>query len=71
MLLFHERIIFNRADYYSIPEDMATSSANGCLKYQYFKKSEVTIREEQGYEIERPLYCFIKKLKITINSIFM
>jgi trans-2,3-dihydro-3-hydroxyanthranilate isomerase len=50
---------------------MATSSANGCLKYQYFKKSEVTIREEQGYEIERPLYCFIKKLKITINSIFM
>lgn len=53
------------ADYYGIPEDAATGSANGCLasylvKYQYFKKSEINIRVEQGYEIERPSLLFLK-----------
>ena len=53
------------ADYYGIPEDAATGSANGCLasylvKYQYFKKSEINLRVEQGYEIERPSLLFLR-----------
>ncbi|WP_428912278.1 PhzF family phenazine biosynthesis protein [Niallia sp. Krafla_26] len=53
------------ADYYGIPEDAATGSANGCLasylvKYQYFKKSTINIHVEQGYEIERPSRLFLK-----------
>ena len=39
------------ADYYGIPEDAATGSANGCLayylvKYQYFKKSKINTRNK-------------------------
>jgi trans-2,3-dihydro-3-hydroxyanthranilate isomerase len=46
-------------DAYGIPEDPATGSGNGCLagylsKYQYFGKSLVKARVEQGYEIGRP-----------------
>ena len=53
------------AAYYGIPEDSATGSANGCLasylvKYRYFEKSEINIRVEQGYEIERPSLLFLK-----------
>jgi trans-2,3-dihydro-3-hydroxyanthranilate isomerase len=53
------------ADYYGIPEDAATGSANGCLasylvKYKYFKKSKINIRVEQGYEIQRPSLLFLK-----------
>jgi trans-2,3-dihydro-3-hydroxyanthranilate isomerase len=53
------------ADYYGIPEDAATGSANGCLatyivKYQYFQKSKINIRVEQGYEIDRPSLLFLK-----------
>ncbi|HZG70285.1 MAG TPA: PhzF family phenazine biosynthesis protein, partial [Chondromyces sp.] len=53
------------ADYYGIPEDAATGSANGCLasylvKYQYFNKSEINISVEQGYEIKRPSLLFLK-----------
>lgn len=53
------------ADYYGIPEDAATGSANGCLaaylvKYEYFKKSKINIRVEQGYEIQRPSLLFLK-----------
>ncbi|MGX9134197.1 PhzF family phenazine biosynthesis protein [Rummeliibacillus sp. JY-2-4R] len=53
------------ADYYGIPEDAATGSANGCLasylvKYKYLKKSKIYIRVEQGYEIERPSLLFLK-----------
>jgi len=53
------------ADYYGIPEDAATGSANGCLasylvKYRYFEKDEISIRVEQGYEIERPSLLFLK-----------
>ena len=64
------------ADYYGIPEDAATGSANGCLasylvKYQYFEKSEINIRVEQGYEIERPSLLFLKASddngKINVN----
>jgi trans-2,3-dihydro-3-hydroxyanthranilate isomerase len=64
------------AEYYGIPEDAATGSANGCLssylvKYQYFKKSEINIRVEQGYEIKRPSLLFLKASddngKINVN----
>lgn len=53
------------ADYYGVPEDAATGSANGCLaaylvKYRYFGNSEINIRVEQGYEIERPSLLFLK-----------
>ncbi|OES45445.1 PhzF family phenazine biosynthesis protein [Domibacillus iocasae] len=53
------------ADYYGVPEDAATGSANGCLasylvKYRYFEKSEISIRVEQGYEIKRPSLLFLK-----------
>jgi len=45
-------------DYYGIPEDPATGSANGCLaayliKNDYFGKKKINIRVEQGYEIGR------------------
>ncbi|MDH7512380.1 MAG: PhzF family phenazine biosynthesis protein [Clostridiales bacterium] len=47
------------ADYYGVPEDPATGSANGCLagylaKYRYFGSPQVNVRVEQGYEIGRP-----------------
>ena len=47
------------ADYYGIPEDPATGSANGCLagwlvKNRYFGKDSIDIRVEQGIEISRP-----------------
>nr|WP_304216331.1 PhzF family phenazine biosynthesis protein [Fredinandcohnia onubensis] len=53
------------ADYYGIPEDAATGSSNGCLaaylvKYKYFRKNEINIRVEQGYEIGRPSLLFLK-----------
>jgi len=45
-------------DYYGIPEDPATGSANGCLaaylvKTDYFGKKKIDIKVEQGYEIGR------------------
>ena len=47
------------ADYYGVPEDPATGSANGCLAgylahYRYFGGSGIAIRVDQGYEIRRP-----------------
>jgi trans-2,3-dihydro-3-hydroxyanthranilate isomerase len=56
------------ADYYGIPEDAATGSANGCLasylvKYKFFDKSKINIRVEQGYEIERPSLLFLKAVE--------
>jgi len=53
------------ADYYGVPEDPATGSANGCLagylvKYRYFEKNQIDIRVEQGYEIGRPSLLFLK-----------
>lgn len=52
------------ADYYGIPEDPATGSANGCLagylvKHRYFGKDRINIRVEQGYEIGRPSLIFL------------
>ncbi|MFX1511738.1 MAG: PhzF family phenazine biosynthesis protein [Promethearchaeota archaeon] len=53
------------ADWYGVPEDPATGSANGCLagylaKYRYFGKDIIDIRVEQGYEINRPSLLFLK-----------
>jgi trans-2,3-dihydro-3-hydroxyanthranilate isomerase len=53
------------ADYYGIPEDPATGSANGCLagylvKYRYFKEDKINISVEQGYEINRPSLLYLR-----------
>jgi len=53
------------ADYYGVPEDPATGSANGCLagylvKHRYFEKDQINIRVEQGYEIGRPSLLLLK-----------
>ena len=53
------------ADYYGVPEDPATGSANGCLagylvRHRYFGKDRIDIRVEQGYEIGRPSLLLLK-----------
>jgi trans-2,3-dihydro-3-hydroxyanthranilate isomerase len=55
-------------DYYDIPEDPATGSANGCLagylvKHRYFGESRINVRVEQGYEIGRPSLLYLKAEK--------
>jgi trans-2,3-dihydro-3-hydroxyanthranilate isomerase len=52
-------------DYYDIPEDPATGSANGCLagylvKHRYFGDEPINVRVEQGYEIGRPSLLYLK-----------
>ncbi len=47
------------ADYYGIPEDPATGSANGCLaaylvKHRYYETAAINVHVEQGYEMGRP-----------------
>ena len=47
------------ADFYGVPEDPATGSANGCLagylaQHNYFRQKTFDIRVEQGYELHRP-----------------
>jgi trans-2,3-dihydro-3-hydroxyanthranilate isomerase len=51
-------------DYFGIPEDPATGSANGCLagyllKHQYFKTDRLNVRVEQGYEVGRPSLLYL------------
>ncbi|MFX1287633.1 MAG: PhzF family phenazine biosynthesis protein, partial [Promethearchaeota archaeon] len=53
------------ADFYGVPEDPATGSANGCLaaylvKHDYFGKNRIEIRVEQGYEIGRESLLLLK-----------
>jgi len=53
------------ADYYGVPEDPATGSANGCLagylvRHRYYGKDRINIRVEQGYEIGRPSLLLLK-----------
>ena len=53
------------ADYFGVPEDPATGSANGCLaaylvKHRYFQKDKIDIRVEQGYEIGRPSLLYLR-----------
>ena len=52
-------------DYFGIPEDPATGSANGCLagylvKNRYFGTSEIDVCVEQGYEIGRPSLLYLR-----------
>lgn len=63
-------------DFYQVPEDPATGSANGCLagylvKQRYFGNEKIDIRVEQGYEIGRPSKLYLraeeKNGKIEIN----
>lgn len=56
------------ADGLGVPEDPATGSANGCLaaylvEYEYFGKSAIDVRVEQGYEIGRPSLLLLKAEK--------
>ena len=53
------------ADYYGVPEDPATGSANGCLasylvRYKYFGSEKVNVRVEQGYEVGRPSLLLLR-----------
>lgn len=53
------------ADYFGVPEDPATGSANACLagylvKHRYFESAHIDIRVEQGYEIGRPSLLYLK-----------
>jgi len=53
------------ADYYGVPEDPATGSANGCLagylvKHSYFQSNRIDVRVEQGYEVGRPSLLFLR-----------
>jgi trans-2,3-dihydro-3-hydroxyanthranilate isomerase len=52
-------------DYLGIPEDPATGSGNGCLagylvKQRYFGKTDIDVRVEQGYEVDRPSLLLLK-----------
>lgn len=56
------------ADYFGVPEDPATGSANGCLAgylvhYSYFGEESINLRVEQGYEIGRPSLLLLKAEK--------
>lgn len=56
------------ADYFGVPEDPATGSANGCLagylvEYLYFGEAQIDLRVEQGYEIGRPSLLLLKAQK--------
>jgi trans-2,3-dihydro-3-hydroxyanthranilate isomerase len=53
------------ADYYGVPEDPATGSANGCLagylvEHRYFDTDSIDVQVEQGYEIRRPSLLYLR-----------
>jgi trans-2,3-dihydro-3-hydroxyanthranilate isomerase len=52
-------------DYYGVPEDPATGSANGCLaawlvRHRYTGAANIDLRVEQGYEIGRPSLLLLR-----------
>jgi trans-2,3-dihydro-3-hydroxyanthranilate isomerase len=52
-------------DYYAVPEDPATGSANGCLcawlvRHRFFGRPDFAVRTEQGIEIGRPSELFLE-----------
>ena len=52
-------------DYFGIPKDPATGSANGCLagylvKYRYFNENKIDVRVEQGFEIGRHSHLYLR-----------
>ncbi len=56
------------ADYYGVPEDPATGSANGCLaeylvEHGYFDTDRINVQGEQGYEIGRPSLLYLRAEK--------
>lgn len=58
----HARVF---CDYYAVPEDPATGSANGCLcawltRHRYFGRPDFAISVEQGIEIHRPSELFLE-----------
>ncbi|MEC1260351.1 PhzF family phenazine biosynthesis protein [Bacillus swezeyi] len=65
---YHEKNDINArvfCDCFSVPEDPATGSAVGdlagyLLHHRYFDKSQISIRAEQGYEINRPSLLYIE-----------
>ncbi len=72
----HARVF---VDYYGIPEDPATGSANSCLagylvKYGYFGENRIDVRVEQGYAIGRPSLLLLRaedtagELKIQVGG---
>jgi trans-2,3-dihydro-3-hydroxyanthranilate isomerase len=53
------------ADYYGVPEDPATGSANSCfaaylVKHRYFGADPIDVRVEQGYELGRPSLIYLR-----------
>ena len=61
----HARVF---TEYFGVPEDPATGSANGCLagyllRYEYFGSRELNIRVEQGFEIGRNAILFLSGSK--------
>lgn len=53
------------ADYFGVPEDPATGSANGCLagylaRHRYLGSDDVDARVEQGCEIGRPSRLYLR-----------
>ncbi|HNS22819.1 MAG TPA: PhzF family phenazine biosynthesis protein [Sedimentisphaerales bacterium] len=52
-------------DYYGVPEDPATGSANSCfaaylVKHHYFGSDRIDICVEQGYEMGRPSRVYLR-----------
>ena len=52
-------------DYYDVPEDPATGSANGCLcawlvRHRYLRAGEFAIHTEQGVEMKRPSLLYLQ-----------
>lgn len=64
----HDMSVRVFADYYGVPEDPATGSANGCLggylvEHGYFDTDVVDVRIDQGYEIGRPSMLLLRAEK--------
>ena len=61
----HEMSVRVFADYYGVPEDPATGSANGCLagylvRWRYFGAEHLDIRVAQGQAIGRPSLLYLR-----------
>jgi trans-2,3-dihydro-3-hydroxyanthranilate isomerase len=67
------------SEYFGVPEDPATGSANGCLAaylshHEYFDSHKVDIQVDQGYEIARPSTLYLrtepenKKINVTVGG---
>jgi trans-2,3-dihydro-3-hydroxyanthranilate isomerase len=64
----HDLAVRVFADYYGVPEDPATGSANGDLAgylvhHRYLGSDEIDIKVGQGYEIGRPSLIMLKARK--------